>query len=469
MRGAHETGVPIMRPMVLDWPNDPAVWNLTTQHMLGDSLLVGQEERVYLPRGGWVDFWTGRRFESGGAWFDVPFEEPAGGPLLVAAGAILPLKSVSSHLEAEPWGLIVLDTYPTDTRSELTLYEDDGQSYAYEAGAHATTVMSVEERVDQNADTFTKRTVHLEIGARTGQFEATAPRRAWLVLLHLEVEPESVCVDDLALDRAMSKSTLLHRRNLSGWWWDERSGVAWVKPQAGWYLDWDERGPSGDPERDTLCWTDAAVATGKPISIDCKLKRRGEIKRSPKKTDFESGSRPVDLPWTSPDAEMPQDLKLEAAREAGEVSAPASVLGLAPESASESASHSVPGSATEAAHGSASKPVEPDRIALMVNPPERIALRWGDWLPFTTTVYGTLMAGERVATEARKEICLEVIDAQGVVVATHRKQTHRGRVEFPGIEYRSASGDLLLRLSCDELLPVEARVRPAPAIPGNMR
>lgn len=56
---AHEEGTPVMRPMVFEYTEDPAVAYLDTQYMLGESLLVSpifREDGVseyYLPAGKW--------------------------------------------------------------------------------------------------------------------------------------------------------------------------------------------------------------------------------------------------------------------------------------------------------------------------------------------------------------------------------------------------------------------------------
>jgi len=67
MRTAHETGMPPMRPLFVDFPGDAPAWDVTDQFMFGPSLLVapvawhGARERdVYLPAGSrWTDAWTG--------------------------------------------------------------------------------------------------------------------------------------------------------------------------------------------------------------------------------------------------------------------------------------------------------------------------------------------------------------------------------------------------------------------------
>jgi alpha-D-xyloside xylohydrolase len=70
---ASETGIPMMRAMVLEYAEDPACDYLDRQYMLGDSLLVApvfSEDgytTYYLPKGMWTNFLTGEKIE-GGCW-----------------------------------------------------------------------------------------------------------------------------------------------------------------------------------------------------------------------------------------------------------------------------------------------------------------------------------------------------------------------------------------------------------------
>ena len=72
-RQAHEDGVPVMRPMILEFPGDPGCDTLDRQYMLGESLLIapvfsydGQVD-YYLPEGRWTHFLSGEVIE-GGRW-----------------------------------------------------------------------------------------------------------------------------------------------------------------------------------------------------------------------------------------------------------------------------------------------------------------------------------------------------------------------------------------------------------------
>lgn len=69
----HETGIPVMRSMVLEYEDDDACIYLDKQYMLGESILVApifndqSEAKYYLPEGKWTNFITGKKYE-GGRW-----------------------------------------------------------------------------------------------------------------------------------------------------------------------------------------------------------------------------------------------------------------------------------------------------------------------------------------------------------------------------------------------------------------
>jgi len=69
----HTEGIPMMRPMMMEFPDDPSCEYLDRQYMLGDSILVApifNSEGVadfYLPQGSWVSLITGEKVE-GGSW-----------------------------------------------------------------------------------------------------------------------------------------------------------------------------------------------------------------------------------------------------------------------------------------------------------------------------------------------------------------------------------------------------------------
>ena len=144
---AHTLGLPLMRPLVLNYPDDPRVWTLGHEFLWGDDLLVAPVTRegatawpVYLPAGRWYDFWTGDRYEGpGGITVPAPLDRL---PLLVRAGAILPMGPVVQHTGERPLDEVTLLIYPEGT-SRFELYEDDGRSNAYLRGRHVLTSVRV--------------------------------------------------------------------------------------------------------------------------------------------------------------------------------------------------------------------------------------------------------------------------------------------------------------------------------------
>jgi alpha-D-xyloside xylohydrolase len=74
MKEVTEKGLPMMRPMLLSFPEDPTAWFLDQQYMLGPDLLVAPifsasgEVTFYLPAGKWRNFFTDELI-NGGGWF----------------------------------------------------------------------------------------------------------------------------------------------------------------------------------------------------------------------------------------------------------------------------------------------------------------------------------------------------------------------------------------------------------------
>jgi alpha-D-xyloside xylohydrolase len=72
-REAHEKGIPVLRAMFLEFPNDPTCAYLDRQYMLGGDLLVApvfsedNEVTYYLPEGDWKQYITGETIK-GGRW-----------------------------------------------------------------------------------------------------------------------------------------------------------------------------------------------------------------------------------------------------------------------------------------------------------------------------------------------------------------------------------------------------------------
>ena len=92
---AHEHGTPMMRPMMLEFPDDPACDTLDRQYMMGESLLVApvfhadSHVNYYLPDGLWTSLLDGRKVQ-GGHW-QKETHDFLSLPLMVRPGTVLPM------------------------------------------------------------------------------------------------------------------------------------------------------------------------------------------------------------------------------------------------------------------------------------------------------------------------------------------------------------------------------------------
>jgi alpha-glucosidase (family GH31 glycosyl hydrolase) len=177
---AHLTGVPLLRPMLLEFPGDKRFAATEDQVMIGDRLLLAPVLRagargrtVILPDGTWHDFWAGQSWP-GGVTVTVPAPIDRV-PLLVRGGAILPMLPPSApapgtlsfeDLELHLW---------SPFSGTLVLREDDGLTRAYLRGEAAVTRIEVEQSDAQ---------VDLRVSPTKGTFPGLPQQRRWTVVLH---------------------------------------------------------------------------------------------------------------------------------------------------------------------------------------------------------------------------------------------------------------------------------------------
>jgi alpha-D-xyloside xylohydrolase len=124
----------------MDFPDDPKVLDIGDQYMFGPAFLVNpvyeyrtRTRNLYLPAGAdWYDFYTGEK-HAGGATItaNAPLSRM---PLFVKAGSIVSTGPAVQYSDENLGGPITLLVYAGEDGS-FELYEDDGETYAYEDGA----------------------------------------------------------------------------------------------------------------------------------------------------------------------------------------------------------------------------------------------------------------------------------------------------------------------------------------------
>ncbi|HEX5966639.1 MAG TPA: TIM-barrel domain-containing protein [Pyrinomonadaceae bacterium] len=146
---AHRTGVPLFRPLMLNYQNDSSTYNLDDQFMVGEDLLVAPivkpdvtRRLVYLPEGTWYDYWTNKKY-AGGTMIsvDAPLDVV---PMFVRGGAMIPTVPPQNYIDETRNDQVTFNIYPDDKgAASAQLYEDDGLSPAYKRGEFRRTKVSV--------------------------------------------------------------------------------------------------------------------------------------------------------------------------------------------------------------------------------------------------------------------------------------------------------------------------------------
>lgn len=119
-RECTEKGLPMLRALFVEFPDDPGAWKVDDEYLFGSQILVapllesGMTGRtVYLPEGKWIDYQTEKVYEGG--WHRI---EAGSLPIimLVRDGSVLPhLKLAQSTAEMD-WSKMSLKVYSADKK-----------------------------------------------------------------------------------------------------------------------------------------------------------------------------------------------------------------------------------------------------------------------------------------------------------------------------------------------------------------
>jgi len=171
----HTTGQPIMRPLIMQYPADPKVADLSSEWLVGQDLLAAPQltqdpsRTVYLPDDIWYDFATSQRVDGNREiTVPVPFDVV---PVYIRGGTILTLAPLIQHTRDLPGGPLDVQVYP-GRNGQFTLVEDDGSTTAYLTGNIRSTIFTWNE---------TARTLSWQ---RTGPYDGPDCFREMNVIVH---------------------------------------------------------------------------------------------------------------------------------------------------------------------------------------------------------------------------------------------------------------------------------------------
>ncbi len=234
-REAYDTGSPVVRGMIWDYPQDKKTWDRSTQYqyMLGEWILVApvytsmninkgwRKEDIYLPEGRWVDYWDGRVVEGPRTIdaYPVTLEKL---PLIVKAGAIIPMYPEMLYNNQKPKDPLTFDIYPYG-KSEFEMYEDDGLTRKYQQGQFARQLITVNAPEGKAGD------IDIVVGRSIGDFDGKLTSRVYEFEIHSELKPLSITMDNKTLLELTEPQA--YPNAVSGWYYDaaDRRGIVHVK------------------------------------------------------------------------------------------------------------------------------------------------------------------------------------------------------------------------------------------------
>lgn len=146
----EQTGLPILRPLILEYEDDPMVQNLNDEFMVGENILVapiveqGKTYRaIYLPEGEWIDYWTEEKITGKQV---ILKEAPLSiCPIYVKVGSIIPMYEVMQYVGEKSVKRLILNVY--EKAGSYTHYQDNGEDYSYQQGEYNRYQFTVKDNI----------------------------------------------------------------------------------------------------------------------------------------------------------------------------------------------------------------------------------------------------------------------------------------------------------------------------------
>ncbi len=219
---AHQTGSPMMRALVFEYPQDENVLNLRDEYLFGSELLVAPvieegatQREVYLPVGEWYDWDYGYRYEGGRSYTVRAPQNRI--PVFVKAGAIIPMIPQVYNTKDIDWKDVTLKIYPKGD-SAFRMYTDDGVSYGFTRGDITHTDITCEEAAQQTC-------------IRIARDNLLYAAERYLLEVHVNTVPQSVTFGGEALPQLGYKRNVINAE--SGWYYDKLNQVLYIRIPAG--------------------------------------------------------------------------------------------------------------------------------------------------------------------------------------------------------------------------------------------
>ncbi|MDF2922441.1 MAG: alpha-glucosidase [Paenibacillaceae bacterium] len=193
--GAVLEGLPVMRPLFYEYPDDPQVYSCDYQYLLGDSLLVAPivEETgaadlsavrsVYFPAGKWIDYWSEHEYEGGHSYsYRAEIEKL---PLFIKKGALLLMAPDITRTADYSGRELFLHYYPAGPGevTQASHYLDDGLSLDYREGGY--------DRIDFSISRERDGSIRLRVATVVNGYSTMGSSLRLMLIVHKGAEQKS--------------------------------------------------------------------------------------------------------------------------------------------------------------------------------------------------------------------------------------------------------------------------------------
>jgi alpha-glucosidase len=204
-RRTYDTGIAFLRPLYYDSPEANEAYDNKNEYLFGDQMLVSPvvtagdktsglaTEKVWLPKGEWIEWPTGKHF-TGPTSVERSFSIEQT-PVYLKSGAIVPMQPEMIYTGEKPVDPLFVNVWPLEPggSSNYTLYEDNGVAEQYQHGVFTRTPIKAAEAGD---------TLRVEIGPVEGSFPGMLKDRGYTLKLPADWPPASVTVNGVAVKQA---------------------------------------------------------------------------------------------------------------------------------------------------------------------------------------------------------------------------------------------------------------------------
>jgi len=204
-RRTYDTGVAFLRPLYYDWPEANEAYDNKNEYFFGDQMLAApvvtpsdkvsglSTQRVWLPKGEWIEWPTGKHF-SGPVAIDRSFSIDQT-PVYLKSGAIIPTQPPMLYTGEKPVDPLIVNVWPLapGSTSTYSLYEDSGVATEYQRGVFARTPIKA---------TQTGEALRVEIGPVEGSYPGMLKTRGYKLQLPADWPPSAVTVNGVEVKQA---------------------------------------------------------------------------------------------------------------------------------------------------------------------------------------------------------------------------------------------------------------------------